>query len=86
MSPARELKEQRNMWRWNRVQRHNLVVFFFLIHIGGELFIFNSHFVGKVALELGPAPHVRFFLIHVGRGRPFGPLADMLHFLEFAGK
>ena len=33
----------------------------FLIHFGGSLFIFlNSHFVGKVALELGPAPDGAF--------------------------
>ena len=43
------------MWRWSRFQRHNLVVFF-LIHLGGAFLFFNSHFAGKVALELGPAP------------------------------
>ena len=36
---------------------------FFLFAFGGALFIFNSHFVGKVALELGPAPDVAFLLI-----------------------
>ena len=52
------------MWRWSRFQRHNWVVFFFLFALGGARFIFNSHFVGKVALELGPAPDVAsFFLI-----------------------
>ena len=34
--------------------------FLFLIYFGRALFIFNSHFVGKVALELGPAPDVAF--------------------------
>ena len=28
------------MWRWSRVQRHNLIAFFFLIRTGGALFYF----------------------------------------------
>ena len=35
--------------------------FLFFIHLGGALLFFNSHFVGKVALELDPAPDVAFF-------------------------
>ena len=106
--------------------------FFFCLFTFREHFLFpNSYFVGKVALELGPAPDVAFFnsrgnrkvraeiekftkrvavravelstgafctefryerlrddgifflfLIHVGRGWPLGPSAEMLHFLN----
>ena len=50
------------MWRWSRVQRHNLDIFV-KIHSGGAFldFIFNLSFAGKVALELVPAPHVVTF-------------------------
>ena len=34
---------------------------FFLFTLGVHFFFFNSHFVGKVALELGPTTDVAFF-------------------------
>ena len=34
---------------------------FFLFTFGVHFLFFNSHFVGKVALELGPAPDVACF-------------------------
>ena len=41
--------------------------FLFFIHTGGHIFIINLYFVGKVALELDPAPHVvTFFSSRVG--------------------
>ena len=35
--------------------------FLFFYSLWGCTFYFNSHFVGQVALELGPAPDVAFF-------------------------